>query len=130
MIDATIKFHNVITRQVRFGMKNIDFEFYLVEDEAGPVFRFTCVDYDLNPIDLTGMSVDFFIMPAVGGTVINQGATICTIVDAVAGVVEFQMVSPFIEEPGTYFGDLSLNNAGNVQTAPQFIRLIVRASNK
>lgn len=130
MIEATVKFHQIIERQVRFGMKNIDFEVYLVEDEAGPIFQFTCVDYDLNPIDLSGKTVDLYIKSALSRQLANAGATSCIVIDPAAGIVQFQLQSPFIEEPGTYFGDLSISDGGSSNTAPQFIRLIVRESNK
>jgi len=109
-------------------MKNIDFEVYLVEGEAGPLFEFECVDSDLNPIDLTDSTVDLFVRSSVGSAPVNASSTSCVITDIVNGLCTYRFEPTHLIEPGTYLGDLVITKDAKQETAPEFLRLLVRKS--
>ena len=121
-----VPFNHVIRRTVRFGVKAIDFEVNMVAGEEGAPFEFKLVDLELNPIDLTDKTVKLEVKSFKGTS--SNAVKDCQVVDALQGLVSYRFGVNDLTEEGTYFGDLVLIDSQGQQTAPQFLRIIVRKS--
>jgi hypothetical protein len=123
-------FHRTIRRVVRFGMRNIDREINLVEDNAGVQIEVSCEDYDFNQIDLSGKTVHLFIKRSGNFVTTNLAHTDCSITDYPGGKAVYTVRSEDFPEPGTYFGDVVIMGGPHEETAPDAIRFLIRPSNK
>ncbi len=79
------------------------------QSDHGIRFQFLCRDENGRPIDLSHYSVDFLLYD--GETQINQGHTLCSKPDAIAGVAEYEVTTDDTLNVGIYMGKLKLGNS-------------------
>lgn len=129
MITTKVRFQRIVRVIVRFGMEQITFEVPAVAGDSGPTLMFQCVDRSSQPINLTGKIVDLYLRRSGASSRANISSA-CTITSAVAGEVTYVPVVGVLSQPGTYFADLTISDGVNSETAPEAMRIVVRASNK
>lgn len=73
--------------------------FNIKQNDTSPSLRATLTDADLNPINLTGASVQFHMKSLDGALKID---TTMTIVDATGGIVQYDWQTGDTDTVGTY----------------------------
>lgn len=91
--------------------------FPLKNKDTGPVIRGTLKNGTGAAIDLTGATVLFSMRSQSGATVIEAQPAL--IVDAEAGVVEYEWTAEDTDDPGIYEAEFRVTlSDGNVETIP------------
>ncbi|MBI1389277.1 MAG: hypothetical protein GC154_12600 [bacterium] len=97
----------------------------LNQHDAGVKLAFTCVNEKGEPIDLTGLEVDFTLY--FDGTAVNEGRTRCMKTDAPMGVAEYTVTGDDTDAAGLLYGKLRLEQGAEYVRNIGSIPLLVEA---
>lgn len=101
-----------------------------VQNTTSPNLRFSLKRKDasgvLQPINLSGSSVDCLLY--LNGALVNSGHTLCQVVDAVNGLVLYDLQLADTATAGTYTIDLNVTFAtGETEIQPKQQIMLVRS---
>lgn len=104
-------------------------EVLLSQGDLAPPFEYVLRDQEGNPVDLTtgAPTVVFNMLPAAGGTPVEDGAAV-VIVDAAAGKVRYTWVLADSEDAGQFLAQFVLTQNGRESTYPVQSSIIVRVA--
>lgn len=104
--------------------------FFLKQSDTAPAIRYTVLDENDIPIDLTGATIAFYMQEISNGVEkINGGAAV--VIDGPNGVVEYQWVAGDTSEANMYLAEFVITFPGGLtRTSPDpgYIHIIVTPS--
>ena len=91
--------------------------FFLKQDDTAPVLQYTVLDENSVAIDLTGVTVTFYMQDKNGIEVISGAAV--TITDGSNGVVEYSWVAADSDVAGIFSAEFVIVfSGGTIRTSP------------
>jgi hypothetical protein len=89
--------------------------FYIKRGDRLPAFTRTLEDANGNPVDLTGGTVQFRMLPVQGGSLITGAATVTA---ATAGLVRYNWAAGDTDLVGMFLAEWEATFSGQVETFP------------
>lgn len=132
MLTIPVKFNRVIDVTLLVGkMSSASFQNTLVQGDTGPRVLFKLLDSDGQILNVSGYSVNFYLKRTGESQHVNVGHEACSGYDVENGEVIYDFVSGDLNTPGTYFGDVQIDDLnGRRETGFEVVRFLVRESNK